>query len=167
MIKILGALFIFLSCAGLAKNRINKYRNSSHTLNSIIAGLREMSDSILFLKETLPEIVSSLAQRKNDVFFKKVSQILSADETINIETAWDTALNDDFLSIAAPAKEVLSNLGKTIGKQTAKLEKENITICINSLNEILKNENELCRNNIKTIKSLGILTGLMIVILFI
>lgn len=167
MIKIFGALLIFLACVGLTKNRITKYRRSFNILNSIITGLKEMSDSISFLKKPLPEIIESLAKRKNDIFFKKIAEALSRDENIHMESAWETALCDISVTIAPEAKDVLLNLGKTIGKQTAELEEENIETSINTLTDILRKEENLCRENTKTIKSLGVLTGLTIVILFI
>lgn len=166
MIKIFGALLIFLACVGLTKNRITKYRRTFNILNSIITGLKEMSDSISFLKKPLPEIIESLAERDNDIFFKKIAEAFLVDENIHIERAWETALADVSVSISSEAKDVLLNLGKTIGKQTAELEEENIDTSINVLTDILKKEDNLCRENTKTIKSLGVLTGLTIVILF-
>ncbi len=167
MIKILGIILVFIACFGLSQKRIIKQKKSSVEIRSLISGLKEIADNISFFNKPLPEIISSVTEHNGNVFFSKICDILSHDEKIRVEKAWEKALLGDELDICKSAKEPLLTLGKTIGKQTAQKEEENIGICIGKLTDILEEEERLSAKNTKMIQSLGVLSGLMIVILFI
>ena len=167
MIKILGIILIFIACYGFTQKRITKSREKSKQLNSLISGLKEIADKISFLGEPLFEIISSVEKHNDNVFFSKILGILSDNKKISMETAWEEALNSKGLALSEDAKEVLLSLGKTIGKQTAQKEEENIGICIEKLSSILADEEQLLKKNTKMIQSIGLLSGLAIVILFV
>lgn len=166
MIKICGALFVFFACAALSHKKIKKNKATINALNALISALKEMSDSISFLKKPLTEIIASLEKHADDVFFKKVILRLSENEKITVSQAWETALEEN-LSLPHDAKNALSVLGKSIGKQTPNQETENIAHCLHELEDILKENDEIFKKDTKMLKSFGILSGLMIVILFI
>ncbi|MBR6646712.1 MAG: hypothetical protein IKL09_04265, partial [Clostridia bacterium] len=91
----------------------------------------------------------------------------SDDKKVSMETAWKEALESKEIALSEDAKEVLLLLGKTIGRQTAQKEEENIGFCIEKLSSILAEEEQLLKKNTKMIQSLGIVSGLAIVILFV
>ncbi|MBR2499515.1 MAG: stage III sporulation protein AB [Clostridia bacterium] len=167
MIKILGIILIFIACYGFAQKRITKSRKKSSQLSSLISGLKEIADKISFLGEPLYEIISSVNQHNNNIFFSEILSILSDDKKVSMETAWKEALESKEIALSEDAKEVLLLLGKTIGRQTAQKEEENIGFCIEKLSSILAEEEQLLKKNTKMIQSLGIVSGLAIVILFV
>lgn len=164
MIKLLGTGLTLFACITLAQRKISTYRTSTKVMSSLISSLRELSDSISFYKKPLPEIIGSLKNHEDDVFFKRVHHYISTDEAAPISKAWEKALEEN-LHLPKDALAPLSFLGKNIGSQPAEQEKENISFCIRELEEILKSTEELTQKNAKMVKSFGILSGILIVII--
>jgi len=165
--KILGCVLIITGCIGLAHKYINKCKNSIVVLSSIISGLKEIADGISFLKKPIPDIITSMHKSKEDVFFTEIEKTIAKDCKTSTQKAWENALKCEKLHIPSKAEDVLANLGKILGKQTSELEEENINIAISGLCDILKEEEEKSKNDIKMMGSLGVLSGILIVILFI
>lgn len=164
MIKFLGTIFILFSCITLSQSKIKNYNASLTSLRALINSLKEMADNISFRKMPLPEITSILKERKEDVFFKKIFSYLKSGETFS--NAWEKALTEEKL-FPANAKKPLSVLGKNLGSLDAYHETENIHLCICRLDDVLSEMEITLQKNSKMLKSFGVLSGLLIVIIFI
>ncbi|MBE7028106.1 MAG: hypothetical protein E7407_03620 [Ruminococcaceae bacterium] len=164
MIKILGAIFIIFSCISLSRIKIKASVSSLAALHLLIGELNEMADNISFYKKPLPEIIVSLKDREEDIFFKKVFSCSQSGKTI--PESWENALIQDDL-LPENAKKVLKDLGKNIGNNDANQETKNIHFSIRELENILSETNTDSQKNVKMLKSFGVLSGLLIVILFI
>ena len=164
MIKLLGITFIIFSCVAISRIKIKAAVSSLASLRLLIGELKEMADSISFYKKPLPEIIASLKDREDDIFFKKV--FLHSESEKTIPMAWENALIQDDL-LPENAKKALNALGRNIGNNDANQETENIHFCIGELENILVETNTSAQKNTKMLKSLGVLSGILIVILFI
>lgn len=166
MIKIFASILIVFSCTALSFKKIVTEKSYIASLKSLIMCLNQMADNIMFFKRPLYEIIESLRKHNDDVFFKKVFFHLSTNEKITIPDAWEKALEEK-LPLCDDAKDSLLVLGKQLGTKTPQQESESISYCIHSLENILCENEQICKKNTKMIKSFGVLFGVMIIILFI
>ena len=164
MIKLLGTIFILFSCIAFSLNKIKTSVSSLTALRALINSLKEMADHISCRKMPLPEILSLLAERKDDIFFKKVISCLETDKSFS--HAWEKALTEDIL-LPEDAKKTLYVLGRNLGSRDAYQENEDIRFCISELENIYKEQEKATQKNSKMLKSFGVLSGLLIVIMFI
>ena len=164
MIKICGIVMIIFSCLAISASIIKKQTAALNGLRSLISSLKEMRDCITVYKMPLPEIIISLKEHKDDTFFKSVSQHIEAGEKFSV--AWNNATDKDS-SLPIEAKKALLALGISLGSMDTEQEKENIDFCINSLLTISDDRAATTQKNSKMLRSFGLLSGLLIVILFI
>ena len=164
MIKLSGIVMVIFSCIFISASIIKKQTVALNSLRSLICSLKEMRDCITVYKMPLPEIIISLKEHKDDTFFKSVSQFMKADT--HLATAWNSALEKES-SLTHDAKKVLSALGMSLGSMDTEQEKENIDFCLASLLTISDEETVKTQKNTKMLRSFGLLSGILIVILFI
>lgn len=164
MIKLLGIILIIFSCIALSACIIQKQSTALNTLRSLISSLKEMRDCITVYKMPLPEIIALLKEHKDDTFFKSVSKYTHRGTSLS--SAWEKAIEKDTL-LSREVKKTLSALGMSLGSMDAEQEKENIDFCINSLMTIAEEVTATTQKNTKMLRSFGLLSGLLIVILFI
>ncbi len=164
MIKFSGAIFIIFSCISLSYVKIKAASFSLEALSAIVRHLKEMADIISFHKTPLPEIICSLKETDNDAFLKKVFLFLQSG--ISLHDAWEKA-SEESTVLPENAKKALSVLGRNLGTGDVSQETENIRFCIKELESIIAEANINAQKNAKMLKSFGVLSGLLIVILFI
>ncbi len=169
MILVKGLIFIliFISCTYLGILISKKYTNRVKELKEFKNALGIIETKIKFtyepLGEIFKEISSNFSTNISNIFINTCDNM----KNYNIGKAWELAIEDGNTYMLKEDKEVLKSLGKLLGKTDVNGQISQIEQTSEFLNnQIEKAEVERVKNE-KLYKTLGIVSGIGLVILLI
>ncbi|MGG0740091.1 stage III sporulation protein SpoIIIAB [Niallia taxi] len=169
MMKIIGAIII-LATTSLGGMEIAKsFSERPKQLRQLKSALQSLEAEIMYGHTPLHEAARRLSEQLHQplsTFFENFSQKLMTEET-TVRDAWTTCLDDIWKKTAMkkPELEIMKQFGETLGRHDRASQQKQIML---TLTHIEREEQEARDHQLryeKMFKSLGVLSGLLIVIL--
>lgn len=169
MFKLLGAIFIVVATTFFgfeAAKRLSKrpkhiklFQNSLETLEAeIMYGHTPLGDAAIKIANQIPEPIAS--------HYRNFSNYLKQEE-ITVMTAWEQALKDIWETTALKQSEyeILLQFGTNLGKHDRESQQKQIMLTMTHLEREEEDARDIQKKYEKMMQSLGVLSGLLIVIL--
>ncbi len=166
-IKIIIYSFIFLLCSLIGILISKKYVNRVNELREFKNALNMFKTKMRYTYEPIPDIFVEIAKNTSsnisNVFKKAVEKmpVCTAGE------AWNLALKLEDLNIDDEDKNVLENLGKLLGKTDLEGQLNQIEMTMDLLDKQIKKAEIQKDKSEKMYRTLGMITGIAIVIIII
>lgn len=171
-VKVLFSLFILFSTSLIGYIYASRYNHRVQQLRHILHGLQLLETEILYSSNSLPEAMRRVGERSHPSIasiFLDTAECLYSRKGIGLEEVWCRAVKSFGAnsSLQEMDQEVLTDFGKQLGTSDKENQKKNFHMITLELQKQQKlAEEDQCKNE-KMCKSLGILAGLAIVIVFI
>jgi stage III sporulation protein AB len=169
LIKIVGAIIILASTSwgGLELSKILSERPKQ--LRSLKSALQSLEAEIMYGHTPLHEAARRLAEQLTDplsTFFSNFATKLTTEET-TVKEAWAASLHGVWKQTAMkqPELEIMKQFGETLGRHDRYSQQKQIMLTLTHLDREEAEARDIQLKYEKMVKSLGILSGLLIVIL--
>lgn len=164
-IKFIIYILIFCLCTYIGLLISKQYKNRVTELNELKIALNILKTKIRFTNETLKDIFDDIAKNsKGNVsnLFKEISSKINFNTA---QYAWETSLDNSSLRLKDEDIQALKSMGKLLGKTDLEGQLKEIELTENFLEtQIIDAKNEREKNE-KLYKTLGMVSGLGIVII--
>lgn len=170
LIKLIGAIctIIGTTCIGLFLDKLEVYRMND---------LKKLKQAFIYLKGEIDYMITPLPLAMEQAgsridsnigkIFTYAGELMSKKSGYNASELWEKAveryIDDTYLSRAD--KSILLSFGNALGYLDKEMQKNNINLCILYLEDEMKKLDLHHQKNGRLYRSLGILSGLLIVIL--
>ena len=172
MIKLIGAALVIFSCSLMGFQKVLQKRTTIFAMEELQELLLSVERRLSFNLEPLPELFLQLAaQREADdtSFLFQLVKALREGEDSTVSEAWRQTL--DMFSqekrLCDEAKSLMLSIGKELGTTDYETESAKLRRGAELMKEYIKREKKDLLQSEKTFKSLGILSGICIVIILI
>ncbi|HWJ76838.1 MAG TPA: stage III sporulation protein SpoIIIAB [Niallia sp.] len=169
MIKIIGAILIIVSTsyAGFELSKVLSQRPKQ--LRALKSALQSLDAEIMYGHTPLHEASRRLSEQLTEPlssFFKDFRDHLLSEDT-TVKDAWISSLNKTWKNTAMKNTEleIMKQFGETLGRHDRHSQQKQIILTLTHLEREEQEARENQRKYEKMIKSLGFLSGLLIVIL--
>ncbi|WP_421379525.1 stage III sporulation protein SpoIIIAB [Bacillus salacetis] len=169
MIKIIGAVFIILSTswAGFEASRYLSER--PRQLRILKSALQSLEAEIMYGHTPLHEAARKLSkqlQRPVAWFFEVFAKKITTEET-TVSEAWEASLKEVWKMTAFKTREyeILTQFGESLGKHDRLTQQKHILLTLTHLEREETEALEKQKRYEKMTKSLGFLSGLLLIIL--
>ena len=170
MLKFLGAMLVTGACFAFAQNIVQAKRKQLSAIKELYTFLTDLAREITFCLEPLPQLVKRLAQEESAItpsFVRELNQNTKQDMHRPFRDIWQETLSHYAQEINLPKSvtSLMSALGEHLGEADFETETNRLQEAVENLYNL---HSSLEKDNVKTEKlarSLGILSGVFIVIL--
>ena len=142
------------------ENRVKELKQFKNILN-ILKG------KIKFTYEPLGEIFKQISRNSSnkieEIFDDMVNKMMFED----VKDAWKDSIQEADISLKQEDKDILKDLGKTLGQTDVENQISNINLTENFLNMQIEKAEIDRQKNQKIYKTLGVIAGLIFVIILI
>ncbi|MCR2820362.1 stage III sporulation protein SpoIIIAB [Lederbergia panacisoli] len=169
MIKIIGAIFIIgaTSWAGFEFSKqlserpknLRLFRHSLETLEAeIMYGHTPLGEAANNISAQIPEPIAT--------HYRTFSEKLMQEDAV-VKTVWEESLSEiwESTSLKQSEFEILLQFGENLGRHDRDLQQKQILLTLTNLEREEENAREKQKKYEKMVKSLGVLTGMLIIIL--
>lgn len=167
-LKITGLLLVMAASTLIGFKAAQSIEGRLKDLRDIGIALQILEREMVFLAKPLPEALLSASKIKSNVstLFKECGEMLSSKMGFCISDAWDACINKNFMNtfLNEDDKQILLNLGKSLGSYDIQNQTQNIRLIISQLLIQEKKAEEAILKSAKMYKNLGVLAGAAIVI---
>ena len=171
MIKIIGAVFILIATTWTGFEAARHLNERPRQLRQLKSALQSLEAEIMYGHTPLHEASRRLAAQLTKPlswFFETFSSRLMNSET-TVKAAWEESLKEvwKLTAFKQGELEILKQFGETLGRHDRTSQQKHIQLAITHLE---REEADACDKQIKyerMVKSLGFLSGLLLVILLI
>ncbi|MGP7816204.1 stage III sporulation protein SpoIIIAB [Niallia sp. 01092] len=169
MLKILGAIIIFASTSWAGMELSKALSERPKQLRQLKSALQSLEAEIMYGHTPLHEASRRLAEQLGNplsVFFAHFAHKLTYEET-TVKNAWTTSLEDIWKKTAMkqPELEIMKQFGETLGRHDRFSQQKQIMLTLSHLEREEVEARDIQTKYEKMLKSLGILSGLLIIIL--
>ncbi len=159
------AIFASSSYAGILFSK--KYSNRVNELKDFKNALNIFKTKLKYTYAPLNEIFMDISKSIKGIVGTTFLCICNNMKTCNATESFNKAVDMSYLNLTIEDKETIKNLSKLLGKTDIEGQISQIDLCISFLNiQIEEAEKEKAKNE-KLYKTLGIITGLAIIIVLI
>ncbi|WP_018660647.1 stage III sporulation protein SpoIIIAB [Heyndrickxia acidiproducens] len=171
MIKMIGAAMILLSTSLIGFETAKRLSERPRQLRMFKSALQALEAEIMYGHTPLHEAARKLSKQLPQPvsrFFEAFAEKLTTVET-TVKAAWEESLEEIWKGTALKQSEyeVLLQLGENLGKHDRYTEQKQIILTLTHLEREEKEAHERQIRYEKMAKSLGVLTGLLLIILLI
>lgn len=172
LIKFLSSIGIFLSCTLIGQFYGNKYSSRLSNLIYLEQCIKILETEIIFGATPMPDALHNVYKKgnrkvsyifeiiKEDLLFKKPNNLINSFLTVE-----DMLYSE--LSLKKQDVELFLSLGRVLGTSDRNDQEKNFIFTLNQIrNQIAEAKEEKYKNE-KLYKSLGIISGLVLIILLI
>ncbi len=165
IIKIINLISIIIVCTYLGIIKAKLYENRVTELNKFQNALVMFKSKIEFTYEPLKSIFEDISK----VIYKDNENIfyLTIKKDNDINSSWCEAINEINNNLDNEDKEVIKMLGKLLGKTDIKGQVNEIALTQNLIEKQIKKAESEKSRNVKLYKTMGIVFGIGICIIFI
>lgn len=166
-LKLLNMILIIVICAYIGINKAKTYSLRVFKLRDLKNAFNIFKTKLEFTYEPVKEIfseISELIYSNNNNIFKSYIENISKE---NYENAWNLAVAENSFSLSKEDIKIISNFGNLLGKTDLNGQIKEVELANNFLDKQITEAEELRKKNDKLYKSLGIIIGIAIVIIFI
>lgn len=167
IIKYIGIFLVFAVSVLLGYFWAKKYTERVNELKELQTALNLLETKIKYTYEPLPEIFSQMGETLTGnlgTMFQNICVYLS---NYTVEESVKRALSSTELNLKEEDKQIIKNLGKTLGKTDKDGQVSQIELSLTFLNSQLKKAEQEELKNAKLYKTLGATIGMAIVIILI
>jgi stage III sporulation protein AB len=169
MMKLLGAVFILIATTWSGFEASKHLSQRPRQLRQLKVALQSLEAEIMFGHTPLREAAFKLAKQMPkpiNWFFESFGKKLNRTD-INVKTAWDESLHEvwKWLALKQTEYEILSQFGETLGQYDRYHQQKHILLAIAHLEREEQDALERQGKYEKMVKSLGFLTGLLLIII--
>lgn len=169
--KIIGMVLIFISCSGIGLTFTYIYKKRLEELSEWRKGIALIKNEINFALTPLPEafeIVAGRLEKEINIFFKGLGKLLQSSQNNSLENLDDNIIKKMLVDTCLNEKDKVLIVGfiKRLGLLDKESQINNLALHINNMDqEIEKLKKDEEKNN-KLYKTLGILSGIFIIVIF-
>jgi stage III sporulation protein AB len=169
VLKIIGAILILFSTTWAGFEVSRRLSDRPKQLRTFRYGLQSLETEIMYGHTPLHEAarkLSSQLPKPLSVFFASFSGKLTTMNT-TVKEAWETSLQEIWKTTALKQGEyeILLQLGENLGKHDKYTEQKQIILALTHLEREEEEARDRQQRYEKMAKSIGVLTGLFIIIL--
>lgn len=168
MIKIIGSILIIATTTWIGFQIAKQVRERPRQIRLVKTALQSLEAEIMYGHTPLSEAARRLTKQMPTPIswlFSCFHSHLEEDKTVR--DAWNESLDDVWKRTALKQVEyeILQQFGETLGKHDRDSQQKHIRLCISHLEREEGEAKDIQLRYEKMMKSLGVLTGLLIVIL--
>lgn len=167
IIKSFSLIAIFGLATYLGNSKANQYVNRLRELVSIKSALNILENKIKFTQSPLEEIFKNIAENCSEKNIKNIFQVLSIKQEINIHKSWENTINLIESNLNIEDKKILIDMGKILGTTDVDGQVSNIKITSSFIDRQIQKAEQEKNKNVKLFRTLGIVSGLTIIIILI
>ncbi|KUP06183.1 stage III sporulation protein SpoAB [Bacillus coahuilensis m2-6] len=169
MVKLIGAAFIIIATTWAGLQASSYLSERPKQLRSLKSALQSLEAEILYSHTPLHEAARKLSRQLTKPlswFFEAFSSKLTTKET-TVQEAWEESLEEvwKFTALKKSELEILKQFGESLGRYDIATQQKQIVLALTHLERVEKEAHETQQKYEKMAKSLGVLTGLLVVIL--
>ncbi|MBS4199635.1 stage III sporulation protein SpoAB [Bacillus sp. FJAT-49732] len=169
MIKIIGAIFIVGTTTWAGFEFSKQLSERPKNLRLFRHSLETLEAEIMYSHTPLGEAAEKISKQiPNPIstHYKKFSNYLKKEDAI-VKSAWEKSLKDiwESTSLKQSEYEVLLQFGENLGRHDRETQQKQILLTLTNLEREEEVAREKQKKYEKMVKSLGVLTGLLIIIL--
>jgi stage III sporulation protein AB len=171
MIKVIGAFLILAVTTWIGFELARKYSNRPKQLRQLKVALQSLEAEIMYGHTPLYEAMDNVAHLSKEplsTFFHSFSKQLQ-DGAPSVKEAWKSSLDEVWARTALREEEyeVLRQFGETLGQHDRESQQKHIKLAIHHLEKEEKEAKDNQHKYEKMMKSLGFLSGLLLIILLV
>lgn len=171
MIKLFGAIFILAATTWTGFEASRGFSERPKQLRLLKSALQSLEAEIMYGHTPLHEAARRLSvqlPKPLSNFFENFAKKLTEEET-TVNEAWETCLKEIWkqTSLKQVEFEIMKQFGETLGRHDRYSQQKQIMLTLNHLEREEADAREKQAKYEKMLKSLGILTGLLLIIIFI
>ena len=167
IIKVCFLLVIFGLAIYLGNATARKYVDRVKELIAIKSALNILENKIKFTQTPLAEIFEQIEKSASEKNIKKLFKNITHEKQKNIHESWENAINKAEINLEKEDKKILIDMGKILGSTDVDGQISNIKITSSFIDNQIQKAEEEKNKNVKLYKTLGIVSGLTIVIILI
>lgn len=168
-VKIIIAIAILFITSYMGMELANSLKSREEVLTDMITFLRLVQNEMMYMLNSLPTAYEMSRQRLNTEL-KNVLGAISLDMSKLGTGKVDASITNNINSIKSLNeydKEIIISTLKNLGRSDLESQYNIIENAISIINKQIKEANEIKNKNSKVYKTIGVITGLVIVIIFI
>lgn len=165
-IKIGISLLIISISSYIGILKSEKYKNRILELREMKTALNVFKNKILFTYEPIGEIFKQIYSVTNENISNIFKQFLEKIETLSVSESWDLAIENNINNFTKEDKDILKNFGKFLGTNNKDGQISEIEMTNEFLNKQIEKAEDDRKQNEKLYKSLGVIIGIGISIIF-
>ena len=168
-VKIIIAIAILFITSYMGMELANSLKSREEVLTDMITFLRLVQNEMMYMLNSLPTAYEMSRQRLKTEL-KNVLGAISLDMSEFGVEKIDASITNNINSIKSLNeydKEIIISTLKNLGRSDLESQYNIIENAISIINKQIKEANEIKNKNSKVYKTIGVITGLMIVIIFI
>jgi len=167
--KIVGAIIILASTSFGGMELAKTFSERPKQLRQLKSALQSLEAEIMYGHTPLHEAARRLSEQLQQPlshFFASFSEKLMTEDT-TVKDAWTTCLDDIWKRTAMkkPELEIMKQFGETLGRHDRISQQKQILLTLTHIDREEQEARDIQLKYEKMIKSLGVLSGLLIVIL--
>lgn len=168
MTKYIGAVVIIVSCVYSTLKAVKKLRDREKSMQSLCTSMEILKDEISNHLTPIPEVFEMLAERSQypaNKLYKNALEEMKNIGSCSFFSIWKKAVAEtEELLLTEPEKQVLGEIGLTLGRYDVKNQEGMINRVISRFDFYRKRAEDDRRQNTKTQAYLGIISGVFVVI---
>lgn len=162
---LLFLIFLMSTAIGILISKM--YENRVKELQQFKNILNILKTKIKFTYEPLGEIFAQISHEGSNKIEEIFANIVNRLVFEDVKYAWADSIQEADISINQEDKDILKELGKTLGQSDAESQVSNITLTESFLDMQIEKAEQERQKNQKIYKTLGIIVGLGFVIILI
>lgn len=166
-LKFLIMILIVFVCAYIGINKAKSFSVRVFKLRDLKSAFNIFKTKLEFTYEPIKEIFSEISElvysNKNNIFKSYVENMNEE----NFTDAWNLAVAENSFSLSKEDIKIISGFGNLLGKTDLKGQINEIELANNFIDKQIIEAEETRKKNDKLYKTLGIVIGITIVIIFI
>ncbi len=172
LLKILGSLIIIISCSLIGYIYGNTFSKRVKNLIYLRNCIQLLETEIMYSSSPIPEALENVFKKGNkeiSFIFKEIKEHLLSDRSRGIDESFQVICNKykTHLNFTFEDIEVITSLSKNLGKSDRLHQQKFFKLVITQLEGQQIDAEEKKKKNEKMYKSLGLLSGIALVILLI
>lgn len=169
MYKIAGVLFILAGCIGWGSGKIGQEKERIRHLKTLTYILGQMRGEISYGMSTLPEICLLLAELNDGCYekcFRRIYERTQLERTAPFPEVWAAEIKSclEGLPLKDDERRAMEELPKSLNFREEKGQAGRVGQAEAFLEDRYRQAEEACENRSKMIRSVSILTGLLLAI---
>lgn len=170
MYKIAGVFCILVGCIGWGSGKIRQEKERIRHLRLLFQTLGQMRSEISYGKHTLPEICLILAELNNGCYemcFQRIYERTQMEQVASFPEVWEEEMKVclEKLPLREDERRTVEELPKILNFREEDGQAGRIGQAENFLEGRYRQAEEACENRSKMIRSVSILTGLLLAIM--
>ena len=167
IIKVFFLFTIFGLAIYLGNTKANKYVDRVKELISIKSALNILENKIKFTQTPLEEIFRQIAKSVSEKNIVNIFQDLANGKETNIHKSGEKTINMLETNLNNEDKKILIDMGNILGSTDVEGQVSNIKITSSFIDKQIQKAEEDKSKNVKLYRTLGVISGLTIIIILI